>query len=119
MEESQLIGELKLTKELLTKAHIDLDLENKNNALDAEMEKVKASQVSTKTVSGTKDVLNVKQEQIETKNKDKKTTIPISCKYFHRIKGCRRGSKCWFYNEDQNIEDKKSHKFKQNFTKKI
>ena len=71
MEESQLIEKLKLTKVLLTKAHTDL--ENKNITLDAEMEKLKAIQVSTKkTIPGTKDVSNVKQEQIETNNKEKK-----------------------------------------------
>ena len=94
VEESQLIEELKLTKELLTKAH--KDLENKSNALDAEMEKVKASQFSTKTVPGTNYVSNVKHEKIETNDKDKKKTIPIPCKYFNKFKGCRRGSKCWF-----------------------
>ena len=102
MEESQLIEELKLTKELLTKAH--KDLENKNNALDAEMEKVKASQLSTKTVPVTNYVSNGKQEQIETNNKEKKTTISIPCKYFHKLKGCRRGNKCFFPHEDKNVE---------------
>ena len=105
MEESQLIEELKLTKEQLTKAH--KDLENKNNAIDAEIEKVKESQVSSKTVSERKDVLNVKQEQIETNNEDNKISIHIPCKYFNRIKGSRRASKCWFYHDDQNIEEKK------------
>ena len=117
VEESQLIEELKLTKELLTKAQ--KDIENKNNSLDAEMEKVKASQFSTKTLPGTNYVSNVKQEQIETNDKDKKKTIPIPCKYFHKLKGCRRGSKCWFSHKDQNIEEKKNQNLKQNFTKKF
>ena len=59
LEESKTVEELKATKELLTKAH--QDLETKTNALEAEVEKVKANNVSTQTVSKVNDVSNVKQ----------------------------------------------------------
>ena len=60
------------------------------------------------------EVINVKQEDSEAKVKEKKTSIP--CKYFHKLKGCRRGNKCWFYHD---LEENKSIKLKQNQSKKF
>ena len=60
VKESILVEELKLTKELLTKAH--QDLETKTNELDAELEKMNASEVTVETVSKINKVSKVKQE---------------------------------------------------------
>ena len=43
----------------------------------------------------------------------------MTAKYFHKLKGCKRGSKCWFSHEDQKIEEKKNQKLKQNFKRKF
>ena len=111
-EESALVEELKLTKEMLTKAH--QELENKTKALDAELEKVKVNEVSTKTASAKSKVSNVKNKEILAYNKEKYQETP--CKYFNKTKGCRRGSKCWFYhdvdNESKNLKKNKTKKFK-------
>ena len=48
VKESDLVEELKLTKELLTKAH--KDLETKTNELNSELEKVKVRKATTHTV---------------------------------------------------------------------
>ena len=64
LEESKTVEKLKATKELLTKAH--QDLETKTNALEVEVEQVKAKNVSTQTVSKIIDFSNVKQKPIET-----------------------------------------------------
>ena len=113
--EAKLVEELKSTKRLLTKAH--QDLEAKNNALNAEIKKVKASEVSTLTVSPIKQVSNVKQEENEAYNGEKFNAIP--CKYFNKLKGCRRGSKCWFHHDENYSAEKKRTKLKQNHTKRL
>ena len=59
----------------------------------------------------------MKQKESEAhveENKKNKT-----CKYFHRMKGYRKGSKCWFYHDVNNKADIKSTKVKQNQTKKF
>ena len=66
-------------------------------------------EVSTQTVSEMDEVSNVKQEDSEDKVNEKKNSIP--CKYFHKLKGCRRGNKCWFYHD---LVENKSIKLKQN-----
>ena len=96
LEESKTVEELKATK-----AH--QDLETKINALEAEVEKVKAKKNSKINVGS-----NVKQEPIETNIEEKQIAIP--CKYFHTIKGCRRGSKCLFSHEKNHKTDKKNKK---------
>ena len=111
VQETKLVEELKVTKDLLTKAQQDLVA--KTNALDAELGKVKVSEVSTQTGSDINEVPIVKEEACEA-NKEKKKLIP--CKYFHTTKGCRRETKCWFYHGDNLKVDKKSTKLKQNTT---
>ena len=49
VEKSKLVEKLQSIKGLLSKAQ--QDLENKNNALNAELEKLKVSEISTKTSS--------------------------------------------------------------------
>ena len=115
LEESKLVEELKLSKVLVTKAQ--QDLETKTSALNSELEKVKVITASTQTVSDCKEVLNVKQEESKTSNEEKQKEIP--CKYFHRIKGCRRGNKCWFFHDEKYEKEKLSTKVKQNLTKKF
>ena len=109
-EESKLVEELHLTKELLTKAHQDLD--TKSKALDTELEKVKLKEVSTQTGSKTNEVLKVKEEEIKSDIKEAQKDIP--CKYIHRRKGCWRGKKCWFSHEESLKVDKKHIKQKGN-----
>ena len=58
VEESELVEELKLTKGLLTKAH--QDLENKTNALYAELENVEINEVSKQTDPEIYEFSNVK-----------------------------------------------------------
>ena len=58
----------------MTKAY--RDLKTKINSLEAELEKVKANDVSTQTISEIKNVLNIKQEHIETKIEEKQIAIP-------------------------------------------
>ena len=70
LKDSILVDELKLTKELLTKAH--QDLETKTNELYAELEKVRVSEVTTKTVPKINKVSKVKQEEKEENIKEKK-----------------------------------------------
>ena len=112
VKESILVEELKLTKELLTKAH--QDLETQTNELDVQLEKEKVCDVTVKTVPKINKVLKVKQED---NIKEKKKEIP--CRYFHRNKGCMRGNTCWFYH-DENLESKKkSKKIKLNPVKKL
>ena len=65
--------------------------ETKSNALNEELEKVKVTEASTKTVSDTDNILDFKQGVSEAHVEEQHKLIP--CKYFHRIKGCRRGSK--------------------------
>ena len=48
------------------------DLETKTDALDAELEKVNVSEVTTQTVSKINEVLNVKQEESEAIIEEKK-----------------------------------------------
>ena len=48
---------------------------------------------------------------------DKLKAIP--CKHFHKLKGCRRGNKCWFYHDQNHKADKKSTISKQNANTKI
>ena len=92
----------------LTKAHHDL--ETKSKALDTELEKVKVNEVSIQTSFDKNKVLNVKQEEIEANIKEKQKGIP--CEYLHRLKGCRRGKKCWSYHDESQKADKKSIKIK-------
>ena len=98
---------------MLNKAY--QELKAKTNALNAELEKVKQSEVSTQTNSEIPEVSNVKQKESEANIEEKKKEIP--CKYFHRMKGCRRESKCWFYHDINYKADIKSTKVKQNQTK--
>ena len=91
-EESKLVEELKVTKGLLDKAYEDLVI--KTNALDAELEKVNVSEVSIQTDPEINEV-SVKQEESKDNIEEKYKEIP--CKYFHKIKGCRRGNK--FYRD--------------------
>ena len=93
-EGSKLVEELKITKGLLDKAYEDLVI--KTNALDAELEKVNVSEVSIQTDPEINEV-SVKQEESKDNIEEKYKEIP--CKYFHKIKGCRRGNKCWFYRD--------------------
>ena len=78
---SILVEELKQTKEMLTKAH--QDLETKTNELNAELEKVKVNEVTTKTVPKINKVLKVKQEENEEIIKEKKKEIP--CRYIEKM----------------------------------
>ena len=114
-EESRLVEELKITKALLTKAHEELEI--KTNKLEAELEKVRISEVSTQTGPKIKEVPTVKEEENKTHNEEKLKTIP--CKYFHLIKGCRRGKKCWFSHDESQKAEKKSTKPKETPTKKL
>ena len=70
LKDSILVEELKLRKELLTKAH--QDLETKTNELFAELEEVRVSEVTTKTVPKINIVSKVKQEEKEENIKEKK-----------------------------------------------
>ena len=115
VEEAKIVEELILTKGLLNKAHADL--ETKTHVLNEELEKVKVNEVLTKTVTEISKGLNLKQEEIEVAIKDKHKSIP--CKYFHRTKGCRRGTTCWFYHDETCKEERKSNTSKQNLTKKL
>ena len=54
---------------------------------------------------------------LQSKQEEKHITIP--CKYFHTIKECRRGSKCWFSHDKNHTAEKKSKKNKQNLNKKF
>ena len=90
----------------MTKAY--QDLETQTYELETELEKVKGNDVSTQTVSKINNVLNVKQEQIETKIEEKQIAIP--CKYFDTKKGCRRGTKCWFLHDKNHKTEKKNKK---------
>ena len=114
-EESKLVEELKITKDQLTKAH--QDLETKSNALNEELEKVKVTKVSTQTVSDTNELSDFQHEVSEAHVEERQNVIP--CKYFHRIKGCRRGSKCWFVHDKNNFVEKKSQTLKQKPNKTI
>ena len=114
-EESKLVEELKVTKDQLTKAH--QDLETKSNALNEELEKVKVTELSTQTVSDTNELSDFQHEVSEAHVEEKHNVIP--CKYFHRMKGCRRGSKCWFFHDENHFVEKKSSKLKQNPNKTI
>ena len=113
-EEEKLVVELELTKGQLTEAH--KDLETKTNALDAEIKKVKLSDVS-KMVSQVNQPSTVKQDERESNSEEKYKAVP--CKYFNRTKGCRRGSTCWFYHDENRKAEKKSTNLKQNNTKKF
>ena len=115
IEESKTVEELKVTKELLSKAH--KDLQTKTNALEAELQKVNAFEVSTQTFSEINYVLNVKQEQHETNIEEK--YIAISCRYFHTKNGCRRGIKCWFSHDKNHKLENKSEKLKKKQNKKF
>ena len=67
MKEYILVEELKQTKELLTKAH--QDLETKTNELNVELEKIKVKEVTAETVPKINKVLKVKQEDSEDNTK--------------------------------------------------
>ena len=109
VKESILVEELKLTKELLTKAH--QNLETKTNELNEELEKVKVREVTTETVPKMNKVSRVKQEDSEDNIKEKKkNTLHI----FSSKKGCMRGNKCWFYHDENHEAQKKSKNFKPN-----
>ena len=56
------------------------------------------------------------EEENEANIKEKK--IPIPCIYLNRIKGYRRGKKCWFYHYDIHEADEKT-KVQQKPTKKF
>ena len=68
-----LVEELQLTKELLSKAH--KELQTKSDELNPELNKVKVSKVSE-----VKDISNIKLEHNQAIMKEKKKEIP--CKYF-------------------------------------
>ena len=113
VEESKLVEELKFIKGMISKAQEDI--ESKNNLLNAELKNMKEAstqtvsdrnEVSNKTTSKLNEILNVNEEENEAKIKEKK--IPIPGKYFNRIKGCRRGKKCWFYHDDIHEANKKT-----------
>ena len=112
-KESELIEELKLTKDMLNKAH--QELKNKTHVLNAELEKINVNKVSTHIESAKNDVSNVNKEEFKASNKDKLKETP--CKYFQNLKGCRRGSKCWFYHDETKKVQNKSIKLKQKPTK--
>ena len=61
IEESMLVEELKITKVLLTKAQEDL--QTKTNALNAELEKLRLSEVSPQTGNKIIEVLNMKKRR--------------------------------------------------------
>ena len=54
----------------------------------------------------------MKQEEIEANIEEKYRAIP--CKYYHTIKGCKRGNKCWFYHDQNSKIKMKSSKLKEN-----
>ena len=112
VDESKLVEELEITKELLIKAHEDLEI--KTYALDAELHKVGVVEVSTQTVPKLNEVLNIDQEEFDTNTEIKQKFIPIACKYFHKTKGCRRGNECWF---NHNHDHKTNKKIKKNYAK--
>ena len=114
-EEWKLVEELNLTKGLLIKAH--QDLEDKTIALDKELKKVNVNEVSTQTVHAINDVSSVKQEESKIHVEEKHKAIP--CKYFHRIKGCQRGNKCWFSHDEYHKAEKKSSKINKILIKKL
>ena len=115
-EETKLVQELKITKELLIKAHKDLEI--KTDALDAELQKVKGSEASKETFPKINEAPNVKEKESGGTMKEKQKAIQIPCKYFHKIKGCRRGNKCWFIHDD-NHKAEQNIKHKHNQTKKF
>ena len=49
--------------------------------------------------------------------KEKKQEIP--CKYFNKIKGCRRGDDCWFYHNHNYKAENKGKSSKYNPIKKF
>ena len=119
----------------MTKAH--QDLETQTIRLNAQLEKeasevskqtvfqlnevstqtvYQMNEVSTQRVSELIEVSNVKQEESEANNEEKKKFIP--CKYFHRTKGCRRGEKCWFHHDYNHKVDIKSTKVQQKLNQK-
>ena len=104
IEEAMLVEELHLTKELLSKAH--KELQTKSDELNAELNKVKVSKVYE-----VKEVSNIKLEQNEAIMKEKKKEIP--CKYFNTIKGCR------FYHNHNYKAENKSKSSKYNTIKKF
>ena len=114
-EELKLVEELKATKDQLNKAHQDLEI--KSNAVNEELEKVKVTELSTQTVYDINEFSDFKQEVSEAHVEEKHNVIP--CKYFHKVKGCRRGSKCWFYHDENHCVEKKSLKLKQNPNKTV
>ena len=59
----------------------------------------------------------MKQEESKANIEEKYKEIP--CKYFHKIKGCRRGNKCWFYHDKSLKAEKQSSVLKQNLNKKV
>ena len=66
------------------------------------------NEVSTQSFSELIDVLNVKQEESEANNEEKKKSIP--CKYLHKTEGCMRGEKSLFYHEYNHKVDNKVQK---------
>ena len=77
IDESMLVEELKLSKELLNK--VNQDLETKKNALNTELEEPKVSKAWTQTVSDSNEVSDVKTEESKTNIKEKKKAIPCKC----------------------------------------
>ena len=77
IDESMLVEELKLSKELLNKAH--QDLETKTNVLNTELEKLKVSKTWTQTVSDSNEVSDVKQKESKNYITEKKEAIPFKC----------------------------------------
>ena len=59
----------------------------------------------------------MKEVENETHVEEKLKEIPF--KYFHKVKGCRRGNKCWFFHDEKYEKEKLSTKVKQNLTKKF
>ena len=59
----------------------------------------------------------MKQEKNKSNIEEKYKEIP--CIYFHKIKGCRRGNKCWFYHDKSLKAEKQSSVLKQNLNKKV
>ena len=110
VEEAKLIEELQLTKGLLISKQKELDA--KTNELDAELKKVKVSEVSE-----VNEVSNGKQENSEANIKEIKKETP--CKYFKRKTGCRRGDQCWFYHDSNHKAERKSEELKKTQTKKF
>ena len=134
-EESNMIKELLSNKEILAKAQ--QDLENKQNALEAEMKANKAvkerKEVATQTIKNEATTLTMEssetvesskqtdenKEQVKETSSNGKDLDTITCKYFTTKKGCRRGKSCWYVHENEENESKKGYKVNESPKKKI